>query len=340
MEPWPGELVLDAAAANDVSLITRVVDYGGLFHDDVRPGHSFAEYDHRKFRPDGWVEAGDEKLARMRPYAERHGLTLLQLACQWNLAHPAVRCVAPTLIQESGGPDDPARAIEDKRAELAALPGGDPAERGRGRRAARDRRQHGQHGPEGREPRPRGRHAAGPLGDDASSRARHALGDRAGARPRAGDASPRCVGAEQELASASTLARRASAAPIPRRCTRPYFPWKCGARLPRNAEMPSLASARGEHGRERPLLGLDPLVEIAGGGDALDLLQRERRLARRACAPRRARCRAVRGLRRRGWRGPSRTPRRRGSGRRRGSSPAPCSSRPGAAGAGCRRSRG
>jgi aryl-alcohol dehydrogenase-like predicted oxidoreductase len=118
MEPWPGELVLDAAAANDVSLITRVVDYGGMFHDDVRPGHSFAEYDHRKFRPDGWVREGSEKLERMRPYAERHGLSLLQLACAWNLAHEPVHCVAPTLIQESG-PD--ARAIEDKRTELAAV---------------------------------------------------------------------------------------------------------------------------------------------------------------------------------------------------------------------------
>jgi aryl-alcohol dehydrogenase-like predicted oxidoreductase len=122
MEPWPGELVLGVATKHDVSLITRVVDYGGLFHDDVRPGHAFAEYDHRKFRPDGWVEAGIEKLERMRPYAERHGLSLLQLACQWNLAHPAVRCVAPTLIQETGSPPTPARPIEDKRAELAALP--------------------------------------------------------------------------------------------------------------------------------------------------------------------------------------------------------------------------
>jgi aryl-alcohol dehydrogenase-like predicted oxidoreductase len=119
MEPWPGELVLGVAAKHDVQLVTRVVDYGGLFHDDVRPGHAFAEYDHRKFRPDGWVAAGIEKLERMRPYAERHGLSLLQLACQWNLAHPAVRCVAPTLIQESG---TNARPIEDKRAELAALP--------------------------------------------------------------------------------------------------------------------------------------------------------------------------------------------------------------------------
>jgi aryl-alcohol dehydrogenase-like predicted oxidoreductase len=119
LEPWPGELVLDAAAAHDVSLITRVVDYGGLFHDDVLPGHAFAEHDHRKFRPDGWVSEGRERLERLRPYAERHGLSMLQLACAWNLSQPAVRCVAPTLIQESG-PD--ARPVENKRTELAALP--------------------------------------------------------------------------------------------------------------------------------------------------------------------------------------------------------------------------
>jgi aryl-alcohol dehydrogenase-like predicted oxidoreductase len=134
LEPWPGELVLDAAAAHEVSLITRVVDYGGMFHDDVLPGHDFAQYDHRRFRPAGWVEAGRERLERMRPYAERHGLTMLQLACQWNLAHPAVCCVAPTLIQEGAVASDTqtgagalendrtrVRPIEDKRAELAAL---------------------------------------------------------------------------------------------------------------------------------------------------------------------------------------------------------------------------
>jgi aryl-alcohol dehydrogenase-like predicted oxidoreductase len=122
LEPWPGELVLDAARHHDVSLITRVVDYGGLFHDDVLPGHAFPRYDHRGFRPQGWVERGREKLERMRPVADAHGLTLLQLACQWNLAHPPVRCVAPTLIQETG-PD--AKPIEEKRAELAALPAED-----------------------------------------------------------------------------------------------------------------------------------------------------------------------------------------------------------------------
>jgi aryl-alcohol dehydrogenase-like predicted oxidoreductase len=110
--------VLDAAAANRVELITRVVDYGGMFHDDVLPGHAFADHDHRRFRPEGWVQEGREKLEMMRPYAERHGMTMLQLACAWNLSHSSVRCVAPTLIQESG---PGARPIEDKRAELAAV---------------------------------------------------------------------------------------------------------------------------------------------------------------------------------------------------------------------------
>ena len=119
MEPWPGELVLDAAAKHDVKLIARVVDYGGVFHDDVKPGHAFADVRPPQVPPAGWVEQGVEKLERMRPYAERHGLSALQLACQWNLAHAPVRCVAPTLIQEQGAD---ARPIEDKRADLAALP--------------------------------------------------------------------------------------------------------------------------------------------------------------------------------------------------------------------------
>ena len=119
LEPWPGELVLDAAAAREIAVITRVVDYGGLFWGDVDDIDEFQPHDHRRFRPAGWIEAGNAKIERMRPIAEHAGLTPLQLACRWNLAHPAVRCVAPTLIQEAG---DGVRPIEEKRAELAALP--------------------------------------------------------------------------------------------------------------------------------------------------------------------------------------------------------------------------
>jgi aryl-alcohol dehydrogenase-like predicted oxidoreductase len=119
LEPWPGELALPAARAADVKVIARVVDYGGLFHDDVVPGHAFARGDHRGFRPPGWVEAGRERIEGLRPFADRHDLTMLQLACQWDLAQAPVSCVAPTLIQEAGAD---AKPVEAKRAELAAVP--------------------------------------------------------------------------------------------------------------------------------------------------------------------------------------------------------------------------
>jgi aryl-alcohol dehydrogenase-like predicted oxidoreductase len=118
-EPWPGELCLDAAAKHEVKVLTRVVDYGGLFWGDLEAGMELARGDHRAFRPEGWIEAGLERLERVLPIAERVRLTPIQLACQWNLAHPAVECVAPTLIQEPG---ERACPIEAKRVELAGLP--------------------------------------------------------------------------------------------------------------------------------------------------------------------------------------------------------------------------
>jgi aryl-alcohol dehydrogenase-like predicted oxidoreductase len=96
LEPMPGELYLDAAGAAGVKVITRICGYGGLGIDRVLP-----------------------EQPALQPIAERAGLTMLQLACQWNLAHEAVACVVPTLIQEIG---PGARPVEEKRAELATLP--------------------------------------------------------------------------------------------------------------------------------------------------------------------------------------------------------------------------
>ncbi|MEM7384463.1 MAG: aldo/keto reductase [Verrucomicrobiota bacterium] len=123
LEPWPGRLPLAAAAKQKIKVLTRVVDYGGLFHDDVKEGHPFKDGDHRTYRPEGWVEHGREKMEPMRPYAEKNGLTMLQLACLWNLAQEPVESVVPTLIQEPG---DEAKTIEQKLDELAALPDVNP----------------------------------------------------------------------------------------------------------------------------------------------------------------------------------------------------------------------
>jgi len=119
LENWPGGLVLPAAEKYGIDVMTRVVDYGGLFHDDVLPGHAFRKEDHRVFRPAGWIESGRQKIEAMRPLAEKHGLTMLQFACVWNLSQPAVKSVIPTLIQESG---ENTKSIEDKILELARVP--------------------------------------------------------------------------------------------------------------------------------------------------------------------------------------------------------------------------
>jgi aryl-alcohol dehydrogenase-like predicted oxidoreductase/chlorite dismutase len=116
LEPWPGGLVLDAAVKHDVKVIARVVDYGGVFHGDLKPGTRLPRMDHRSFRPAGWIEAALDKLPPLQKIADKHGHTLLQLACKWDLAQPAVESVVPTLLQEAG-PD--AKPIEDQVRELA-----------------------------------------------------------------------------------------------------------------------------------------------------------------------------------------------------------------------------
>jgi aryl-alcohol dehydrogenase-like predicted oxidoreductase len=118
LEPWPQRHVLPVAERQGIEILTRVVDYGGVFHGGVRPGHKFRDGDHRSYRPAGWVEHAWEKVGRFQEIADRHGLSLLQFACQWNLAQPAVTSVVPTLIQEAG-PD--AKDIRDQIRELAAV---------------------------------------------------------------------------------------------------------------------------------------------------------------------------------------------------------------------------
>ena len=118
-EPWPGNRLLNTAATHNVDLLARVVDYGGIFWDDVKPGHHFKAGDHRTYRPAGWVEDGCAKMEKMRAIADKYHLTMLQFAAIWCLSQNPVRSVVPTVIQEAG---DEARPIEGKLHELADVP--------------------------------------------------------------------------------------------------------------------------------------------------------------------------------------------------------------------------
>ena len=123
LEPWPMSAVLQAARRHHVAVMARVVECGGLFHDDIRPGHLLLAEDHRRHRPRGWLEKGTAKIEQMRPIAKRHGLTLLQLAALWTLRQSAVKSIVPTLMQENGRA---LKSIEAKLEELLQLPAAVP----------------------------------------------------------------------------------------------------------------------------------------------------------------------------------------------------------------------
>ncbi len=161
LEPWPGELVLDAAAAKDVKVLTRVVDYGGLFWGDLSPRTPIGEHDHRRFRPAGWIDAGLERIGRMDSIRAETGLTPMQLACQWNLAHPAVECVVPDVDPGGRSPCAPDRGQAPRARGASGRPATAPRP---GRRDRGDRRQPRLDAAQGREPRARGSRRAGPLG--------------------------------------------------------------------------------------------------------------------------------------------------------------------------------
>jgi aryl-alcohol dehydrogenase-like predicted oxidoreductase len=119
LEPWPTSLALPACEKYGVKVMTRVVDYGGVFHGELKPGHVFKPGDHRAYRPQGWVEHGLEKAERMLPLAEKYKLTPIQFASAWNLSLPMVECVVPTFFQEA---TDDARSIDEQIRDFAALP--------------------------------------------------------------------------------------------------------------------------------------------------------------------------------------------------------------------------
>jgi len=119
MEPWPTNFLLPVAEKHGIDVLTRVVDHGGVFHDDLKPGHEFKPGDHRAYRPDGWIEHGNEKMEKMRPIGEKHGLSMMQMAAIWNLSLPAVKSTVPTFLQEH---HEGATSIEDKIIDFAQLP--------------------------------------------------------------------------------------------------------------------------------------------------------------------------------------------------------------------------
>ncbi len=121
LEPWPSRLVLPACIEHDIKVLSRVTDYGGIFWGDLGVDTPLADYDHRRFRPDGWIERGRGIVDRIAAIGRARGLTPMQVAAHWTLSQPAVHCVVPTMIQELPGGELPPTPIADKRRQLDEL---------------------------------------------------------------------------------------------------------------------------------------------------------------------------------------------------------------------------
>jgi aryl-alcohol dehydrogenase-like predicted oxidoreductase len=139
MEPWPGELCLDAAERHGVRVITRVVDYGGVLWDDVRAGHASPS----ATTASSARRAGSRPREKLERHAgarrpRPHAFSPLAFSLRLNLAHPRSRARA-TLIQEPGG-----RHGERKRriSPGAARRTGSPQTEDDVAQLAADRRQH------------------------------------------------------------------------------------------------------------------------------------------------------------------------------------------------------
>ena len=143
LEPWPGELCLDAAARHEVKVLTRVVDYGGLFWGDLRPGMELGRTDHRSFRPAGWIEAGTREAGAVAPLRREGGADADAAGLPVEPRPPGgrVRGADPDPGGRPRGPSDRGQASRAGGAAGRAA----PQRRGR-RRDPRDRRQHRPHG--------------------------------------------------------------------------------------------------------------------------------------------------------------------------------------------------
>ena len=120
LEPWPGELVLPAAERHGVKLITRVVDYGGLFHDDVLRGPRLPEVRPPRLPARGLGRGGPREARR--DAADRGAPRADDAAARLPL-EPRARAGAGRRADADRRSPASAKSIEAKRAELAAVRG-------------------------------------------------------------------------------------------------------------------------------------------------------------------------------------------------------------------------
>jgi len=99
-EQSPGREFCDAARSARAGVLARVHDNSGILKGKMKIDTVIGKDDHRKFRDQAWKVYGLQKLEKVRTYADRHGMTVHQLACKWLLSFPELTSVTATILDE------------------------------------------------------------------------------------------------------------------------------------------------------------------------------------------------------------------------------------------------
>ena len=118
---------------NNITILAYSPLAQGLLTGKFGPGHKFADGDHRSnnrlFNPENYRRV-QQALAKLRPIAEKNGVSLGQLALAWVIAHPGTCAIA--------GARDAEQAVQNAKAAEVSLSAEDFAEMGLIGRAVTD----------------------------------------------------------------------------------------------------------------------------------------------------------------------------------------------------------
>ncbi len=96
LEQTPGNELIENGSKNDVGILVRVPDASGILTGKVNADTKIDEKDHRSVRKGEWIKSSLEKVERLRPIANRNGLSITELAIKFILSKKSVTSIIPT----------------------------------------------------------------------------------------------------------------------------------------------------------------------------------------------------------------------------------------------------
>ena len=100
LEQTPGNELINYGIKNNVGVLVRVPDASGILTGKVTAETKIDEKDHRSVRKGEWIKSSLRKVERLKPIAERNGLSITELAIKFILSKNGISSVFPTVISE------------------------------------------------------------------------------------------------------------------------------------------------------------------------------------------------------------------------------------------------